>query len=58
MEAAIYLWSHNYHIVISDVDGTITKSDVLGQVRRGLDTLGSDQRMSVDGSSSNHKIVS
>ena len=33
-------------------------SDVLGQVRRGLDTLGSDQRMSVDGSSNNHKIVS
>ena len=32
MEAAVYLWPHNYHIVISDVDGTITKSDVLGYV--------------------------
>jgi len=33
-------------------------SDVLGQVRRGLDTLGSDQNMSVDGSNGNQKIVS
>ena len=28
----IYLWNHNDKIIISDLDGTITKSDVLGQV--------------------------
>jgi phosphatidate phosphatase LPIN len=28
----VYLWKWNTRIVISDVDGTITKSDVLGQV--------------------------
>ncbi|CAI9783222.1 unnamed protein product [Fraxinus pennsylvanica] len=32
VEAHIYLWKWNTRIVISDVDGTITKSDVLGQV--------------------------
>ncbi|KAF7042932.1 hypothetical protein CFC21_052407 [Triticum aestivum] len=31
VDAHIYLWEWNAHIVISDVDGTITKSDVLGQ---------------------------
>ncbi|KQJ87821.1 hypothetical protein BRADI_4g13710v3 [Brachypodium distachyon] len=31
VDALIYLWKWNTHIVISDVDGTITKSDVLGQ---------------------------
>ncbi|XP_022772867.1 phosphatidate phosphatase PAH2-like [Durio zibethinus] len=31
VDARIYLWKWNTHIVISDVDGTITKSDVLGQ---------------------------
>ncbi|MCO5596454.1 hypothetical protein L7F22_050517 [Adiantum nelumboides] len=31
VEANIYLWQWNTRIVISDVDGTITKSDVLGQ---------------------------
>lgn len=30
--ATIYLWNHNDKIVISDIDGTITKSDVLGQI--------------------------
>ncbi|KAI8893136.1 Lipin/Ned1/Smp2-domain-containing protein [Globomyces pollinis-pini] len=30
--AKIYLWDHDTKIVISDVDGTITKSDVLGHV--------------------------
>ncbi|KAJ3346883.1 hypothetical protein HDU91_006930 [Kappamyces sp. JEL0680] len=30
--AKIYLWNHDAKIVISDVDGTITKSDVLGHV--------------------------
>lgn len=28
----IYLWDYNDKIVISDVDGTITRSDVLGHV--------------------------
>jgi phosphatidate phosphatase LPIN len=32
VEAHMYLWRWNARIVISDVDGTITKSDVLGQV--------------------------
>ncbi|THU53106.1 hypothetical protein C4D60_Mb10t10930 [Musa balbisiana] len=32
VDARIYLWKWNTRIVISDVDGTITKSDVLGQV--------------------------
>jgi len=32
VEAAIYLWPHTQKIVVSDVDGTITKSDVLGQL--------------------------
>ncbi|KAI7737502.1 hypothetical protein M8C21_020987 [Ambrosia artemisiifolia] len=31
VDARIYLWSWDARIVISDVDGTITKSDVLGQ---------------------------
>ncbi|CAJ2641002.1 phosphatidate phosphatase LPIN3 [Trifolium pratense] len=31
VDAQIYLWQWNARIVISDVDGTITKSDVLGQ---------------------------
>ena len=28
----IYLWHHTDKIVISDIDGTITKSDVLGHI--------------------------
>ncbi|CAH9054053.1 unnamed protein product [Cuscuta europaea] len=31
VEAQIYLWKWDTRIVISDVDGTITRSDVLGQ---------------------------
>lgn len=31
VDARIYLWKWNTQIVVSDVDGTITKSDVLGQ---------------------------
>ncbi|KAF8410051.1 hypothetical protein HHK36_002571 [Tetracentron sinense] len=31
VDASIYLWKWNTRIVVSDVDGTITKSDVLGQ---------------------------
>lgn len=30
--ARIFVWEHNDHIVISDIDGTITKSDALGHV--------------------------
>lgn len=32
LESEIYLWEKNEKIIISDVDGTITKSDVLGQL--------------------------
>eukprot|EP00917_Polyrhabdina_sp_WS-2016_P013017 GHVP01028656.1.p1 GENE.GHVP01028656.1~~GHVP01028656.1.p1 ORF type:complete len:568 (-),score=74.78 GHVP01028656.1:3986-5689(-) len=32
LRGTIYLWSASSKIVISDVDGTITKSDVLGQL--------------------------
>lgn len=32
LKGDIYLWDHTDKIVISDVDGTITKSDVLGMV--------------------------
>lgn len=32
VEGKIYLWDYTTKIVISDVDGTITKSDVLGHV--------------------------
>lgn len=28
----IFLWDHHEKIVISDIDGTITKSDILGQI--------------------------
>ncbi|XXG61007.1 hypothetical protein AAC387_Pa04g2769 [Persea americana] len=31
VDASVYLWKWNTRIVVSDVDGTITKSDVLGQ---------------------------
>ena len=39
LKSSIYLWTYNSKIVISDVDGTITRSDVLGQV---LPILGRD----------------
>ncbi|CAI9786461.1 unnamed protein product [Fraxinus pennsylvanica] len=32
VEARVYLWRWDTNIVISDVDGTITRSDLLGQV--------------------------
>ncbi|XP_051562329.1 zgc:123305 isoform X1 [Myxocyprinus asiaticus] len=38
-EAAIYLWNYNDKIIISDIDGTITKSDALGHI---LPQLGKD----------------
>ncbi|NXN81589.1 LPIN3 phosphatase, partial [Bombycilla garrulus] len=38
-EGTIYLWNWNEKVVISDIDGTITKSDTLGQI---LPQLGKD----------------
>ncbi|KAK8164059.1 Lipin/Ned1/Smp2-domain-containing protein [Phyllosticta citrichinensis] len=38
-QASIYYWRHNVPVVISDIDGTITKSDALGHV---LNMLGRD----------------
>ncbi|NXW68061.1 LPIN3 phosphatase, partial [Hirundo rustica] len=38
-EATIFLWNWNEKVVISDIDGTITKSDALGQI---LPQLGKD----------------
>ncbi|KAJ8274808.1 hypothetical protein COCON_G00094330 [Conger conger] len=38
-EGTIYLWSWDDKIVISDIDGTITRSDTLGHI---LPTLGKD----------------
>ena len=32
LEACIFLWSHTARIVISDIDGTITRSDILGNI--------------------------
>ncbi len=37
--AYMYLWKHETPVVISDIDGTITKSDALGQV---LNMIGRD----------------
>ncbi|MCJ1287663.1 hypothetical protein MMC26_007015 [Xylographa opegraphella] len=31
-QACMYYWNHNVPVVISDIDGTITKSDALGHV--------------------------
>jgi phosphatidate phosphatase LPIN len=39
MSASIYLWDSSNKIVISDIDGTITRSDVLGVI---LPTIGID----------------
>lgn len=39
IQGRIFLWDYTTRIVVSDVDGTITKSDVLGQV---LPKLGKD----------------
>ena len=38
-QANMYLWKHDVPIVISDIDGTITKSDALGHV---LNMIGRD----------------
>ena len=32
MKCRIFLWEYDDHIVISDIDGTITRSDVMGQI--------------------------
>lgn len=39
LHGKLFLWDYNTRIVISDVDGTITKSDMLGHV---LPRLGKD----------------
>jgi len=39
VSASVYLWEQDTRIAISDIDGTITKSDVFGQI---LPTLGKD----------------
>lgn len=39
VHASLYLWSWRDKIVVSDIDGTITRSDVFGQV---LPSLGKD----------------
>ncbi|XP_071803949.1 phosphatidate phosphatase LPIN1-like isoform X1 [Asterias amurensis] len=38
-ESTVYLWKHDIKLVISDIDGTITRSDVFGQI---LPVLGKD----------------
>ncbi|XXH02452.1 hypothetical protein Hte_008828 [Hypoxylon texense] len=38
-QACMYLWQHDVPVVISDIDGTITKSDALGHV---LNMIGRD----------------
>ncbi|XP_028987251.1 phosphatidate phosphatase LPIN2 isoform X2 [Betta splendens] len=38
-EGTIYLWNYDDRVIISDIDGTITKSDVFGQI---LPQLGKD----------------
>ncbi|KAK7754941.1 lipin Ned1 [Diatrype stigma] len=38
-QANMYLWKHSTPVVVSDIDGTITKSDALGQV---LNMIGRD----------------
>ena len=39
LSGSIYLWDYKTKIVISDIDGTITKSDLLGHV---MPKLGND----------------
>jgi phosphatidate phosphatase LPIN len=36
VECAVYLWKHDAKVVISDVDGTITRSDLLGHAANVL----------------------
>lgn len=38
-ECQIYLWNYDDKIVVSDIDGTITKSDILGHI---LPAIGKD----------------
>jgi len=35
-EALVYLWKYDDRIVVSDIDGTVTKSDVVGQLSNVL----------------------
>jgi phosphatidate phosphatase PAH1 len=32
IQSSIFLWNYNDKIIVSDIDGTITKSDILGQI--------------------------
>ena len=32
-EFQIFLWDENEKVIISDIDGTITRSDVMGQLK-------------------------
>ena len=41
LKCDLYLWSSDSKIVISDIDGTITRSDVLGQL---MPMIGKDWR--------------
>lgn len=36
IEAMVYLWKHDDKIVVSDIDGTVTKSDVVGHISNVL----------------------
>lgn len=38
-KCSIYLWNHDDKIIVSDIDGTITKSDILGHI---LPVIGKD----------------
>ena len=35
-EALIYLWKYDDKIVVSDIDGTVTRSDVVGHISNVL----------------------
>lgn len=61
MLSSIYLWDYNEKIVISDVDGTVTKSDVGGHVlpRLGISDWAHDgiAKLYTDIRSNGYKIV-
>ena len=33
LECSLFVWEHNVKVMISDIDGTITKSDVRGMIK-------------------------
>jgi phosphatidate phosphatase LPIN len=61
IEGGIYLWSHDEKIVISDVDGTVTKSDTLGHLlpRLGMSDWAHDgiARLYSDIAQNGYKII-